>query len=130
VRASDAHLLTDDQLDALCRCMKEDRPLLVLAILEALKQVGGERAIPHVEKLLDKTYASGRRDIVARAAADCLPVLRVRAEQQRAARTLVRAASAPDEPSNILLRPAGTSMPAPADQLLRPADGAPKDDRQ
>lgn len=76
---------------------------LILAILRALEQVGDEKALPAVERLVEiEPYHK-----VGRAAEACLPALRQRVEQARLAQTLLRPASAPNAPSEVLLRPAG-----------------------
>jgi len=110
---------------------------LILAVLDALKQVGDARAIPAVERLIAMPYFinvivriserwhyraigdSVRR--VRSSAEECLEVLRVRAKLERDRNTLLRPAERSDGEERVLLRPA---MGVPLGQdltLVRPA---------
>jgi len=94
---------------------------LILAVLDALKQVGDARAIPAVERLIAMPYFinvivriserwhyraigdSVRR--VRSSAEECLEVLRVRAKLERDRNTLLRPAERPDGEERVRLRP-------------------------
>lgn len=120
VRATDASFIASDQMNALLQI--PDRPendVLILPLLKALGQIGDERAIPVVERLMQSP-----RDEVRAAASDCLPAVTMRMQRARESATLLRASSggpssvAPDQ----LLRPASgvQADETPPDQLLRP----------
>jgi hypothetical protein len=123
LKASDAHLLNDEQRGYLYQALEGSDKQLILAILRALEQIGDEKAVPYVERLAEK--AGGDRQIRETATA-CLPYLEARAATQRASRTLLRpsSASAVATPaSNTLLRPAQYSSPTEPEQLLRASVG-------
>ncbi len=119
LHASDAHLLTDPQRDALLCLLRGKDEILVEAILRSLQQIGDERFVPAVEELAAGKRA-GRRDRVTREAAQaCLPALRERVRQEQAASLLLRPAGAPD---GTLLRPASGAAPADEALLLRASE--------
>ncbi len=109
LQASDAHLLSEEQRKALCRALKRKNAALVIATLKALMQIGDAEALPYVEKLAQGEGLTARDPAVCQEAQDCLPFLRLRAEQEHARQTLLRAA--------------GPTVETRADTLLRPASG-------
>jgi hypothetical protein len=126
LRASDAHLLTRAQRACLYRCLTmsrvgRDGPL-ILAILQALQQVGDAAAIPHVRRLAESKVLSPMQRKVRAAAEDCLPYLEVQASQQRASQTLLRASGQEKLPAGDLLRPAESANVTTPQELMRPAE--------
>jgi hypothetical protein len=120
LQASDASLLDEEQRKCLYRALHGRNTELVLAILKALEQVGDDKALPHVEKLAEgEGVVRGDFSRIREAAQACLPALQQRAEWERSRQTLLRAASASDTPSDVLLRPAGGTIEADPQQLLR-----------
>jgi hypothetical protein len=125
LQASDARVLTEEHRQILNRVLgsgipsySREKNRLVLAILKAYEQVGDGSALPFVERLASGRSAGVSRE-VREAAQACLPFLQERAERERASRELLRAASASDTPSDVLLRPAGGTIEADPQQLLR-----------
>ncbi len=121
MQASDATLLNDDQRACLHRQLKGKNTELIQAILKAFEQVGDSKAIPFVEKLSEGEGAAAKDRRIREAAIVCMPFLQAQAERERAARTLLRAASSPDDPSTLLLRPAQGVTEVDASRLLRPS---------
>ncbi len=124
VRADHEVLLTREQMRFLLELLKA--PYygdvgLQLAILKALEQIGDETAVPIVAQIAETRQW---RDVhtVRAAARECLPFLRLRAQQQQAAQTLLRAsANSETVIPEMLLRPAtATSAECAPEQLLRP----------
>jgi hypothetical protein len=130
LKASDAERITPDGMRALVAILSV-RGLqmtglvdtgLIMAVLEALKQVGDARAIPAVERLIamprhintlvrlaDRWHYPPLGDSVRKvrtAAEECLEVLRARAQLEKDRNTLLRPAERPDDEERILLRPA------------------------
>ncbi len=98
----------------------EEQAAYDVAILKAWEQVGDERALPFVEKLASLSARSPAQKRVQQAAQECLPYLQTRADRQRTAQTLLRAAQPPVEPGDILLRAATPhAAPVETEQLLR-----------
>ena len=149
LRASDGELLGEKQRDVLLRQLaispadKGYRDLgelfsraayqrelqFRLSILKSLEQVGGAKELPIVERLSRglPNLQSGTRvpKEVREAAKECLPSLQERALGQRASEQLLRASSAQDTATDVLLRPASGQPDALPDQLLRASeDGA------
>jgi hypothetical protein len=120
LQVSDAPLLDEEQRKCLYRALRGRNTELVLAILKALEQVGDEQAVPYVQKLADGEGIAATALRIREAAQACLPALQQRAELERSRQTLLRAASASDTPSDVLLRPAsGALVEADPQQLLR-----------
>jgi HEAT repeat protein len=120
LQAGDAESLSPESMDALIRVLGGRDRDLSIAILKALEQVGDERALPAVERLASRK-GRGRDGHVYRAAEECLPALRQRAERSRQAHTLLRAADSVDD-ATVLLRPARAGV-STVERLVRPADG-------
>jgi hypothetical protein len=123
--ASDAHLFSEPQRESMARALKSKDSLFVIAVLRALEQVGDEKALPEVQKLLEKKTTDPLQLQVKEAAQECLPFLKIRAEQAELARTLLRASSDTGSP-DTLLRPAHFTGSESANELLRAADTTPQ----
>jgi hypothetical protein len=118
LRAGEEELLNPQQRACLHRALKSQDTELVLCILTALQQIGDGCALAFVEPLA-LGEGTGHDSRVREAAQVCLPILRQRAEQERAMSTLLRAAEAPPPPSDTLLRPVMGSTTSDPQQLLR-----------
>jgi hypothetical protein len=125
LQSSDARVLTEEHRHALNRVLGsgtlssgKENNRLIIAILKAYEQVGDESALPFVERLAEGEKAGKNRE-VREAAQACLPFLQERVELERSRQTLLRAASASDTPSDVLLRPASGALEADPQQLLR-----------
>lgn len=99
---------------------------LRLSILKGLEQVGGAKELMVVERLsrgLSHPMSPAKiPDEVRNAAAECLPFLQQRADEQRDGAQLLRASSVRSTPHEALLRPALSPPGAPPEQLLRSAE--------
>ncbi len=121
---SDAALLSAEQRDILSRALpkvvtREDRALS-LAVLQAFRQVGGEREAEAVAKLAESSVAAYDSEL-REAARDCLPFLRESLARRREGATLLRASHAEDARPETLLRPAAyVAGQNDAQELLRP----------
>ncbi len=124
VRADQANLLSPGQREILLQQLKHpySDTILTLDVLKALQQIGDERAIPIVEELTiqPQFVPSDIALQVQNAAIECLPYLRISAERQKMASTLLRGSGEPVNP-DILLRPAHPAQNPETDpqQLLR-----------
>lgn len=87
-----------------------------LDVLVALEKVGDGRAVGSVERLVEKAPS----ERLKQAAAAILPILKKRQQWEKDARLLLRAAQAPVNPSDVLLRPASGIPEADPQRLLRP----------
>jgi hypothetical protein len=95
-------------------------PELVIAVLNVFEVTGDGTAMPNVQKLAAGLgVASGDR-CVQETAQHTLLVLRQRVEAQRAPQILLRAASAEEVGSEVLLRPAVGAGDTAGQVLLRP----------
>lgn len=150
LKASDAKHITPEGLKALLSALRigvGSDFRLMLAVLEALKQVGTPACIPAVQSLLvapysvrvlihyaDKWHIHGPGQMIRRlqeSAAECLEVLRIREKEERDRSTLLRPAERPDHEDMLLLRPAGGARPLDDATLVTPAEpDAPTADRQ
>lgn len=112
--ASDGHLLDAEQRAALHKALsgKDGSAELHKSILDAVAKIGDLQAIPAVEKLARGEGASAHLPVLQAAASECLAALHVRAEQDRASASLLRASSF-------------TEVPEAREQLLRPASAQP-----
>lgn len=121
VHASDAGMLSERQMDCLHRALSSQDADLVVAILRALEQIGGERSIPFVERLADRPQRSVTDGRIRAAAAECLSALSDRVGERGGDR-LLRPATGPDNPGEALLRPAAEGGAVLPQQLLRALD--------
>ena len=121
--ASDGTLLNAKQRGILYNILRKrnvrSQELLIKAILEALKQVGDHAAIPAVERLMDLPATSQRNSKIRELARDTRQYLDASAQQQSVSSTLLRASSAHDTPSELLLRGAMANTDEAPQQLLR-----------
>lgn len=123
LNASDAPLLNEEQRNELNKALKtrQRHDDFLIAILKAYEQIGDSKALPFVESLAKGEGRAEKSLPVREAAIACLPALRERAERERAAQTLLRPATSPDNPSEFLLRPAQGASEVDPDTLLRPS---------
>lgn len=116
LQASDASLLNERQRLCLYRCLTTQnankKREFTLTVLKAVEQIGDEKAIPYVEKLLP---------VLPQPAEQCLSSLRIHAEEQRASSMLLRASSETMCSTDTLLRPANETASTKPQQLLRAA---------
>ena len=125
LRATDSKLLNEKQRASLYKSLKmsnahkEER--LIIAILAALQQVGDTAAVPYVERLAQAKPRLPREQRIQRAAAECLPYLLIRAQDNESSAMLLRASSAVEMSPEILLRPASAHDSEAAEELLRPS---------
>lgn len=128
LRASDAPLFSKEHYAILNRALKNDLNMktpvaarLRIAVLKALQQVGDGSSLAVVEEMaVGKGKAAGKSEMQW-AAQECLPYLRLRAENQHQTQTLLRASDGNMTPADMLLRPA-SDQPAStlhANELLR-----------
>lgn len=100
-----------------------------LAILKAYEQIGGERELESVEHAAKgdwvTMYSFCAVPAEMRTAAEqCLPFLRARASEQRAAEQLLRPSSYSPAGRDLLLRPARAAADDADELLLRPVDAS------
>jgi hypothetical protein len=123
LRASDGRLLSPAQRGCLYRMLSMRHigrdGALALAILEALQQVGDKAAIPYVERLARSTALTPTQRKVRQAAEECLPYLRISADNQQASQSLLRASAQENVPADALLRPVFTVVSQEPEELLR-----------
>jgi HEAT repeat protein len=124
LKASDAHLLDDQQRICLYHALNRKNTTLVRVILQALEQVGDGKAVPYVQKVAEGHGRSGGNPDLRALAQQCLPFLLQRADEERSRQMLLRPSDASEQPviaSDTLLRPAAGVTPADPAQLLRAA---------
>lgn len=121
--ASDGTLLNAKQRATLYNILRKrnarSQEPLIKAILQALKQVGDHAAIPAVERLMDLPATSQRNIRIRTLAIDTRQFLDTTAQQQSISSTLLRASSAHETPSELLLRGAMLNSDEAPQQLLR-----------
>ena len=121
--ASDGTLLNSRQRAILYNILRKrnvrSQEPLISAILEALKQIGDHAAIPAVERLTDLPATSQRNIKIRTLAMDTRQFLDNTAQQQSISSTLLRASSAHETPSELLLRGAMLNTDEAPQQLLR-----------
>ena len=88
---------------------------LVFKLLEALEKVGTGLAVPHVERLA----RSGRTTKVRDAAGRVVDILRARQHRENQSDRLLRSATSPADPSEVLLRPPAYGNETETLHLLR-----------
>jgi hypothetical protein len=121
--ASDANLLNSKHRVTLYKLLRMRNAganeRLLLSILRALQQVGDEAAIPVVERLSNAHAYTQRQRNVKQMATDTLPLLQSTARNVGSSAMLLRASSANETPSDLLLRGAMASPEEAPQQLLR-----------
>lgn len=100
----------------LCRALNEASEPLGLAILDGLAKIGDGRALNPVRDFARR----GHTKVLRERSLAVIPILEARMRRERESWTLLRAADAPDAPSEVLLRPAG-QLESKAELLLRPS---------
>ena len=91
-----------------------------IAILEAYKQVGDEKALPIVERLANTASSTPAQRLIQEAAQECLPYMKIRVDKLTAPMSLLRGASAGAAPAESLLRAASLAGTSTSAELLRP----------
>ena len=123
LQASDVRWLTEAQRTALVRTLYycthrkypwHYRPDLAVALLGALEQVGSGDALEYVQELAALPPGYAGQEQIREAAQACLPYLQIRAREQNAMATLLRASQQSIDPDQ-LLRPHGP------DRMKKPA---------
>jgi len=120
LKASDSYLLTNEHRNILYKQLRGRDTKLILAALASLEQIGDLKAVPVVEWLAANPGLGGRSVEIAATAEAILPALRLRAEQDKAAHSLLRPTTHEEMDNALLLRPAGNADTST--QLLRPSD--------
>jgi hypothetical protein len=137
LRATDAHLLSSRQMqmlqsilgassftsgDLLANPIKKIRmhARLQIAVLKAFEQIGDEAVLSGVQHARDH----GATREVKRAAAECLPYIRQRAELSKASKTLLRASSSGAADTCMLVRAVDNPSATSSDEMLRPSTGS------
>ncbi len=120
--------ITVEQTDCLNKALTAKDPELELAILKGLHQFGTGRSLLAVRTLAQgedwevwSNSGRGPRSALRQAAVDLVPILESVAREEALRDTLLRPASSPDSPDQVLLRPVGPSTNIDETQLLRPA---------
>lgn len=124
LKASDAHLLNDEQRTILYKQLRKDNTELILALLKSLEQIGDAKAVPYVEELANAKASRAGYGRIREAAQSCLPALNARVEQLMASHTLLRAAGSVGSDSDVLLRPASGAS-TETNNLLMPVESLP-----
>jgi hypothetical protein len=128
LRASDSHLFTSQhlyllniQLQGKCLFwsdMNTQKANHMIAIMRAIGEIGGEKAVPIVQAIIDYKAPRPIQKHVQAAAKECLETLTERVERESVGSRLLRAADGSSGDSDALLRPAQNSA-TQSEQLLR-----------
>jgi hypothetical protein len=127
LKATDSSRLDTQRRSNLGIVLKGQDIPLMMALLKAYQQIGDERDLPFVERLLEdvsrggnpgRAYPSAVPQIL-QAVLDCLPFIEARTQYKQARQTLLRASGQPPETPNELLRPTVASKATDPQQLLR-----------
>lgn len=124
LRADHAELLNENQFNCLLRALRNNDAHLVIAILQALEQIGDRRALPEVERLADAEAFTHTQQRIKDAANECLPALIDKTVRERAGQRLLRPSTAPGEAEETLLRPAQGMASIDPQLLLRPMNAS------
>lgn len=112
LKASDADLLNTEQRAALFSALAY-RPKrysdFLVTLLGALEQLGDPQAIPHVERMVNRTVKSVQDKRVLEAARLCLTSLQESARRAQVGAALLRASDEAQQPAS-LLRPAASEQ--------------------
>jgi hypothetical protein len=111
-------LLKREEISELAKVLEHPDNLLVFKVLGALDKIGTGVAIPAVEALRNRARIGRMQQEAERV----LVVLKERQKQEEMGRTLLRATSSPDAPSEILVRPVQTTHESDPAVLLRTLD--------
>lgn len=115
VTPNDREIIRPDEMTAILRLLDDRDVELVLTTTQALEQIGDERAIPKVERLVKHEDLRTRQQAEA-----LLKLLRHREESERSSKLLLRGSALPGVLCDTLVR-AAANTPAPDDNLLRSA---------
>lgn len=128
LRMEQAHLLPAETVPQLASLVEEPNITLARYALEALHAIGDGRALPHVRHLANQPPSHDADKHTLREYARFLvPILRERAQQDAMRQTLLRGASAPVAPNELLRPISGRSHPSHASsELLRPTSAQPE----
>jgi hypothetical protein len=123
-QASDIPPLAENRRRELVTMLRSTDTDMVVAILQAMEQIGGDEALPSVRALAEEQWSAKRNNAVRQAAQHCLPILQARLQQQNNPQTLLRSTSAPND---TLLRAAEGTPAVEADpqQMLRASQSDP-----
>src|ERR1051326_118641 len=127
LRPEDALWVDREEVRLLLRALDPARPLLTVAILGAMGQVGGTRAIRPVQALCGRVAETVNADeaLVRDAAYECLVRLRELAAREKQSSVLLRGSQQPASGAKSeLLRAAAVSGPTASAELLRPGNSA------
>lgn len=124
VKASDGALLNQHQRTVLLRYLKLQNVVryekLLIAILQALEQIGDESSIPAVELLAASDPVNSAQVRVRDAAEHCLRFLPEVAAAKTASQTLLRASEPAEDRVSDLLRAPTSQVTFNDEQLVRP----------
>ena len=101
---------------ALKRTSAEKEMPFLLTILDALKRIGDEEALPYVRQLAEAEAVTQNQRCIRQAAQECLSFLREQTQRQQANQFLLLPASATD----MLVRPVAGAREEDTGELLRP----------
>ena len=119
LEAEDGVLLRNRQRTSLHRALRGSNAELILAILQALEQIGDSKAISYVQRLTSCPVWITDSEHISFMAKRCLLALNSRMEADQTARALVRAVSASTADSEILVRPTCREEAREPKELLR-----------
>ncbi len=119
LQASDGSLLNEEQRRMLGELLESKDTDCVCAALKAIEQVGDEKHLEKVQKLAEMNAKKPHQERIREAAKACLPYLTHKVENDRMAKTLLRASSAADT-GDVLLRPVDYIPDHAPQELLRP----------
>jgi hypothetical protein len=112
--------LATETIPCLCSVLRDTEEPLALAILNALRLIGGANAIPTVTRLVMR----GQTEKVRQAATLLLPLLQQRREEENIPAVLLRASQASPSSPGILLRSTIGPSKMGEHQLLRAGSGS------
>lgn len=119
LQATDAGLLLNRHRTYLHRALRGTNSEFILAILQALEQVGDTEAIPYVKRLVPCPVWLAYSHQIEAASIQCLATLHKRKREREAAYNLLRATTTADAPADVLLRPVRAGDATNPRHLLR-----------
>ena len=120
LRPADSDLLNPAQKMRMYHLLNSHDAQTCIAALQAVANVGDQRALPQTQALAHSANLDIRRAALA-----ALPALQERARRERESETLLRGASAPNVDGEVLLRPAPPARAVNPNELLRASGGDP-----
>lgn len=122
LRREDGVYLNDEQRKRLTLALVMGDSEKTLLVMHTLTVLGDTRALPLVRRLANAIAVLPASRRIRDEAQRCLPILEAIEAEERESKTLLRGASAPDAPTETLLRPMRGHFPAEEpQQLLRAA---------